>query len=98
MRQEVLTLENGLLADTLVSLKESRRRINGFMQMYSPPLNGDRYLTDREVAGLLRVSRRTLQKMRDNRTLPFLLLGGKALYREHDIQMLLERNYRKAEE
>lgn len=98
MRQEVLTLENGLLADTLVSLKESHRRINGFMQRYSPPFNGDRYLTDREVAGLLKVSRRTLQKMRDNRTLPFLLLGGKALYREHDIQTLLERNYRKAEE
>ncbi len=68
------------------------------MQKYAPALNGDRYLTDKEVAGLLKVSRRTLQKMRNDRTLPFILLGGKALYREHDIQMLLEKNYRKAEE
>ncbi len=98
MRQEVLTLEQGLLADVHTSLKESYRKINRFMQMYSPALNGDRYLTDKEVAGLLKVSRRTLQKMRNDRTLPFILLGGKALYREHDIQMLLERNYRKAEE
>ena len=97
MRQEVLTLEQGLLADVHTSLKESHRKINRFMQKYSPSLNGDRYLTDKEVAGLLKVSRRTLQKMRNDRTLPFILLGGKALYREHDIQMLLESSYRKAE-
>lgn len=98
MKQEVLTLEQGLLADVHTTLKESHRKINRFMQKYAPALNGDRYLTDKEVAGLLKVSRRTLQKMRNDRTLPFIILGGKALYREHDIQMLLERNYRKAEE
>lgn len=97
MKQEVLTLEQGLLADVHTSLKESHRRISRFMQEYSPPLNGDRYLTDKEVAEALKVSRRTLQKMRNDRTLPFILLGGKALYREHDIQRILERNYRKAE-
>lgn len=97
MKQEVLTLEQGLLADVHTSLKESHRRISRFMQEYNPPLNGDRYLTDKEVAEALKVSRRTLQKMRNDRTLPFILLGGKALYREHDIQRILERNYRKAE-
>ncbi|MBX9091787.1 MULTISPECIES: helix-turn-helix domain-containing protein [Bacteroidaceae] len=98
MKQEILTLEHGVLADALVSLKESSRKISRFMQEYRPLLDGDRYLTDKEVAGLLKVSRRTLQKMRNDRTLPFMLIGGKALYREHDIQTLLERNYRKAEE
>lgn len=98
MKQEILTLERGLLADTLVSLKESRQKISRFMQKHHPLLNGDRYLTDKEVAELLKASRRTLQKMRNDRTLPFLIIAGKALYREHDIQMLLERNYRKAEE
>lgn len=98
MKQDILTLEQGLLADTLVSLKESRRKISRFMQMHQPLLDGDRYLTDKEMAGLLKVSRRTLQKMRNDRRLPFTIVGGKALYREHDIQMLLERNYRKAEE
>lgn len=98
MIQEVLTLEQGLLADTHLSLKESHRKISRFMREYSPPFNGDRYLTDKEVAELLKVSRRTLQKMRNNGTLPFILLGGKALYKEYDIQRLLEINYRKAEE
>ena len=98
MKQEVLTLEQGLLADTHLSLKESHRKISRFMREYSPPFNGVRYLTDKEVAELLKVSRRTLQKMRNNGTLPFILLGGKALYKEYDIQRLLEINYRKAEE
>ena len=98
MKQEVLTLEQGLLADTHLSLKESHRKISRFMREYSPPFNGDRYPTDKEVAELLKVSRRTLQKMRNNGTLPFILLGGKALYKEYDIQRLLEINYRKAEE
>ena len=98
MKQEVLTLEQGLLADTHLSLKESHRKISRFMREYSPPFNGDRYLTDKEVAELLKVSRRTLQKMRNNGTLPFILLGGKALYKEYDTQRLLEINYRKAEE
>ena len=52
---------------------------------------------DKEVAEALKVSRRTLQNLRNNRVLPFILFGGKALYREYDIQRLLEANYRKAD-
>ena len=97
MKQEILTLEQEQVADMLLSLKNSLRRINRFMQEYTPPLNGDRYLTDREVSEVLKVSRRTLQNLRNSRVLPFILLGGKALYREYDIQRLLETNYRKAD-
>lgn len=97
MKQEILTLEQGQVADMLLSLKSSHCRINRFLQDYTPPLNGDRYLTDREVSEVLKVSRRTLQNLRNSRVLPFILLGGKALYREYDIQRLLETNYRKAD-
>ena len=97
MKQEILTLEQEQVADMLLSLKNSHRRINRFMQEYTTPLNGDRYLTDREVSEVLKVSRRTLQNLRNSRVLPFILLGGKALYREYDIQRLLETNYRKAD-
>lgn len=66
-----------------------------FLESYRPPLDGERYLTDREVAELLRVSRRTLQEYRNNRVLPFILLGGKVLYPESGLRELLEANYRK---
>ena len=97
MKQEILTLEQGQVADMLLSLKNSHRRINRFLQEYTPPLNGDRYLTDKEVAEVLKVSRPTLQSLRNNYMPPFILLGGTAVYREYDIQRLLETNYRKAD-
>ena len=74
------------------------KALNGsphFLESYRPPLDGERYLTDREVAELLRVSRRTLQEYRNNRVLPFILLGGKVLYPESGLRELLEANYRK---
>jgi len=52
------------------------------VRLSGPPLDGERYLTDGEVSELLRVSRRTLQEYRNNRVLPFILLGGKVLYPE----------------
>ena len=52
-------------------------------------------MRNREVAELLRVSRRTLQEYRNNRVLPFILLGGKVLYPESGLRELLEANYRK---
>ena len=39
--------------------------------------------------------RRTLQEYRNNRVLPFILLGGKVLYPESGLCDLLEANYRK---
>ena len=59
--------------------------------------SNEQFLTDKEVSAWLKVSRRTLQNLRNNRVLPFILLGGKALYREYDIQRLLEANYRRAD-
>ena len=63
---------------------------------YIPPMGGERYLTDRDLARRLHVSRRTLQQYRHEGILPYFLFGGKTLYRESDIQKVLERNYRKA--
>ena len=97
MKQEILTLEQEQVADMLLSLKNSHRRINRFMQEYTPPLNGDRYLPDWVVWVVLMVSRRTLQNLRNSRVLPLIRLGGKALYREYYKQRLLETNYRKAD-
>ena len=44
----------------------------------------------------LKVSRRTLQEYRSARKIPFILFGGKVLYRETDIEKMLAENYRKA--
>lgn len=92
---EVLTMEDEPIATVVQSMRKSSKWLSSFLEGYRPPLDGERYLTDKEVADLLRVSRRTLQEYRNNRVLPFILLAGKVLYPESGLRELLEKNYRK---
>lgn len=56
-----------------------------------PLLGGEHYLTDREFSERLKISRRTLQDYRNNGILPYRQLGGKILYRESDIERVLQK-------
>ena len=92
---EIITMEDEKVASMLQKMKKSSRWLSGFLESYRPPLDGEVYLTDKEVADLLRVSRRTLQEYRNERLLPYIILGGKALYPESGLREVLEANYRK---
>ena len=72
-------MEDEPVATAIQNMLKGSKWLSAFLESYRPPLDGERYLTDREVAELLRVSRRTLQEYRNNRVLPFILLGGKVL-------------------
>ena len=91
---EILTMEDEPIATVVQNMRKGSRWLSTFLEGYRPPLDGERYLTDKEVADLLRVSRRTLQEYRNNRVLPFILLAGKVLYPESGLRELLEANYR----
>ena len=77
-------------------LEDMYDKLDRIMESGRPPLNGEHYLTDKELAQKLKVSRRTLQEYRSNGILPYILLGGKILYKESDIERLLEDNYYRA--
>lgn len=53
-------------------------------------------MTDAELSQYLKLSRRTLQEYRNNGLVPYYQIGGKILYRESDIEELLERNRQEA--
>ena len=91
----VITMDTESVTVLLQNMQKNSKWLSGFLESYSPPLDGELYLTDKEVAELLRVSRRTLQEYRNNRILPFILLGGKVLYPESELRKVLEANYRK---
>jgi len=63
----------------LENMKELLVLYKNVISNYRPLLDGERYLTDREVAQILKVSRRTLQEYRNEGMLPYVLLGGKVL-------------------
>jgi uncharacterized protein YihD (DUF1040 family) len=52
--------------------------------------------TDKEVSARLKVSRRTLQDYRNEGRIAYIQLGGKILYRESDIERMLNDGYRSA--
>ena len=59
----------------------------------SSALNGERYLTNNDVANMLHVSLRTLQDWRDTGKIGYIQISGKVLYKESDVISLLEENY-----
>lgn len=83
------------VADLLRRLGNIGQALGQVESVARPMFKGDRFLTDEELSRLLKVSRRTLQEYRNNRVLPFILLGGKVLYPETGLRGVLEANYRK---
>ena len=59
--------------------------IDALRKKNRPLLGGHRYLTDGELSRLLHINRRTLQDYRN---------VGRVLYREEDVEKLLQENYR----
>ena len=93
---ELMTRESGQMAALFRMLERALDHIELLAENYRPVLGGERYLTDREVAKLLKTCRRTLQEYRDAGRMSYIQLGGKILYRESDIERLLMEGYREA--
>lgn len=91
---ELITRSNERIVAFFKSLDRMLDGIEGMTKNCKPTLNGERYLTDREVSEKLKLSRRTLQDYRNEGRIPYCQLGGKILYRESDILRMLEDGYR----
>ncbi|MBD8390390.1 helix-turn-helix domain-containing protein [Dysgonomonas sp. BGC7] len=93
MSSEVITRGNERIKTLLGSLDKVLVKLENILTNYKPTLNGERFLTDVQVSERLKVSRRTLQQYRSEGRIPYFRFGGKSLYRESDIQKILEKNY-----
>ena len=69
------------------------KKLERYCATVRPMLGGEVYLTSEEVCKLLRMSSRTLQEYRANGTIAYCKIGGKILYRQSDIQAMLEKHY-----
>lgn len=79
-------------------LENLERMLSDMEKAPRPMFRGERFLTDEELSGILRVSRRTLQEYRTFGVIPYYLLQGKVLYKESDIQKMLEDAYKRCRE
>ena len=74
-------------------IMQLRNRIEEILKNYRPVMNGEIYLSGEDVCKLLHISKRTLQQYRDDKILPYIQIGGKIIYKESDILIILEQNY-----
>ena len=93
---EMITKESTGVTAFLKALDRIVSNVEGVIQNCHPTLNGERFLTDREVSERLRISRRALQEYRNQGKIPYLYIGGKILYKESDLEKVLEKAYCKA--
>ena len=96
MNNELITEKNERVSRFMDSLDRMQKGMERLAAGCRPTLNGVRYLTDKKLSARLKVSRRTLQDYRNKGRIPYILLGGKILYRESDIEKMLEEGYREA--
>ncbi|EFK59653.1 helix-turn-helix domain-containing protein [Sphingobacterium spiritivorum] len=87
---EVITLEHSVFQEIVETLQAIKKNIDS--NDGTGPSIGT-WLTTEEVSKLLKVSKRTLQKYRDEGKLGFSQIGSKIYYRSTDIDAFLLENY-----
>lgn len=93
---EIVTKDDTRIVGLLNSLDVMLSGLETMIANYKPPLKGETYLTDKEVAERLKTSRRTLQEWRNSGKIEYIQFEGKVLYAESAIQRLLDRHHQKA--
>lgn len=90
---ELITKDNAKVVAFLKTLDRLSDKVEQVVINCRPALNGERFLTDREVSERLKISQRALQDYRNQGKIPYLYLGGKILYKESDLERVLEKAY-----
>lgn len=90
---EMITKESKGVTAFLKALDRIVSNVERLTQNCHPTLNGEQFLTDREVSERLKISRRALQDYRNQGKIPYHYIGGKILYKESDLERVLEKAY-----
>lgn len=90
---ELINKDTPQVKEFISSLNSMLDGIESIVKHYKPHLNGERFLSNNEVSKKLNVSLRTLQEWRDIGLIPFIQIKGKIIYRQSDIDKLLQKHY-----
>ena len=91
--KEIITQKDPQMQMFSQLMQGTLKRLERYCATARPMLGGEVYLTGEEVCSQLRLSTRTLQEYRNAGILPFYKIGGKILYKQSDIQTMLEKHY-----
>ena len=95
MESDYLTMESEEVRELLAMIDRAEETLQLADKNYHPPVGAENNLTGSEVCGLLHISLRTLQTLRDRRQIPFVAISDRnILYPETAIREMLMQNYR----
>ena len=84
---------DGSVAGVLKLIGDIEKGLEKYGSTHRLILDGELYLTDIELSERLKISRRTLQDYRSAGKIPFYMVCGRVLYRQSDIEALLQEGY-----
>lgn len=90
---EVITKEHEEVQVFFAALRNCMAYVDNVTANFRPVMNGEIYLTGEDVCNILHITARTLQEYRTQRLISFISLPGKTLYRQSDIERMLNENY-----
>ena len=90
---EIITQEDPQMQLFSQLMEGILKKLERYCATARPMLGGEVYLIGDKVCKLSRLSPRTLQDYRDNSMIAYCKIGGKILYKQSDIQAMLERHY-----
>ncbi|KAA6305555.1 hypothetical protein EZS27_042793 [termite gut metagenome] len=88
---EILNSKSSEVVSFFTGLDEMLDGIGQALKNRAPHLNGEKFLTGRDVCRILHVSSRTLQDWRNNGIVPYIQIKGKIIYRESEILKWLDK-------
>ena len=91
--KEIITQQDPQMQMFAQLMESTLKKLERYCSTARPMLDGEVYLSSEEVCSHLRLSTRTLQEYRNSGTLLFYKIGGKILYKQSDIQAMLEKHY-----
>ena len=81
---EIITLDHQVYQDLVTRINRISDYV--FKKAAVPTEEPEIWLTSEELAELLKISTRTLQRMRKERTIPYCMIRSKCLYRFSDVE------------
>lgn len=89
---DVITLESQAFNQIMSRIDNIENKVAEIVNKYNYPLD-ERWLDNEQVCALLNISKRLLQRYRDEKVLPFSQINHKIYYKVSDIQKHLKKNY-----
>ena len=93
MEKSIIIIDEECVNDLTKRLDRLKEDIADVLKNYRLPLKGEVFMSEEEVCKRLRISRSALYVYRTQGLLSYIQLSARVIYRESDIQKLLDDNY-----